>query len=313
MTLSNFAHQKRGCLVSYLLYSEYRKVMNMEWLNHMNDAIEYMENHLTGELDLDKAAQLAACSTFHFQRMFTYIAGIPLAEYLRRRRMTAAAFELTTSNVKIIDLAAKYGYESPTAFNRAFQSIHGLPPTTARAEGVRLTAFPRITFTLSVKGEAAMNYKIEKKDTFNIVGVKTALEMNIEDSFAKVPIFWQENAHRIPEICTLMNGKAPLGILGVSTSMNGKDCDYFIAAVSDAQAPEGMSEYMVPAATWAIFECVGPMPSAIQTLQKRIITEWLPSSGYEYADAPDIEVYGEGDQSSVDYRCEVWLPIVKKD
>ena len=94
--------------------------------------------------------------------------------------------------------------------------------------------------------------------------------------------------------------------------MNGKDFDYYIASATDNPVPQNMHEYLVPATTWAIFECIGPMPTAIQELQKRIITEWLPTSGYEYADAPDIEVYPEGDTSSPNYRCEVWLPVIKK-
>ena len=109
-----------------------------------------------------------------------------------------------------------------------------------------------------------------------------------------------------------MNPEGPQGLLGVSTCMDGKNCDYYIAAASSETAPPDMEDYLVPAATWAIFECIGPMPEAIQTLQKRIITEWLPASGYEYANAPDIEVYPEGNQAAPDYRCEVWLPIVKK-
>jgi len=288
--------------------------MQMEWLSRLNEAVDYMEDNLSGEIELTKAAQIAACSVFHFQRMFSYIAAIPLSEYLRRRRMTAAAFELTKSDIRGIDLAAKYGYESPTAFNRALQSVHGISPSAAKTEGVKLKAFPRITFTLSVKGEAAMNYRIEKKETFRIVGVKIKLKMDIGENFAAVPLFWQETVTKgmIPGICRLMSAKGPFGILGVSTCMNGEDCDYYIAAVSDEEAPGDMEEYQVPAATWAIFECVGAMPDAIQTLQKRIVTEWLPSSGYEYADAPDIEVYPEGDQQSADYKCEVWLPIIKK-
>jgi AraC family transcriptional regulator len=109
-----------------------------------------------------------------------------------------------------------------------------------------------------------------------------------------------------------MPAKEPCGILGVCTCMDGKDFDYYIACATDMPAPEGMEDYMVPACTWAIFECVGPMPDAIQNLQKRIVTEWLPNSGYEYANAPDIEVYFEGNQQAADYRCEAWLPIVKK-
>jgi AraC family transcriptional regulator len=158
-----------------------------------------------------------------------------------------------------------------------------------------------------------MNYRIEKKDAFKIVGVKEHFDMNIEESFLKVPLFWQRTVQTgiIPKLCQMIN-KEPFGLLGVSTCMNGKDFDYYIAVSTDKPAIEGTVEYEVPTCTWAVFECIGPMPNAIQELQKRIVAEWLPTSGYEYADAPDIEVYSEGDQQSKNYRSEVWLPIVKK-
>lgn len=222
-------------------------------------------------------------------------------------------FDLQSNNMKVIDVALKYGYESPTSFNRAFQSVHGVSPSVARTEGISLKAFPRISFTISIKGDVEMNYRIEKKDVFRIVGVKEHMDMTIEESFAKVPLFWQETIKSgvIPKICELID-KPPFGLLGVSTCMNGEDFDYYIAVATDKPAPEGTIEYKVPASTWAVFECVGPMPNAIQELQKRIVTEWLPTSGYEYADAPDIEVYFDGDQQSPTYKSEVWLPIIKK-
>lgn len=158
-----------------------------------------------------------------------------------------------------------------------------------------------------------MNYRIEKKEAFKIVGVKEHFEMSLDESFAKVPQFWAETVQSgiIPKICELIN-KPPYGLLGVSTCMNGKDFDYYIAASTDKATPKAMVEYEVPAGTWAVFECVGSMPTAIQELQTCIVSEWLPVSGYEYADAPDIEVYPEGDQTADDYKCEVWLPITKK-
>ncbi len=285
----------------------------MEWLDCLNEAVAYMEAHLEDGVDLERVAQIARCSPFHFQRMFSYIADLPLSEYLRRRKMTRAAFDLQNGSEKIIEIALKYGYESPTAFNRAFQSVHGIAPSAARMEGVKLKAYPPISFKITIKGEAEMNYRIEKKDAFKIVGVRQHFAMNIEDSFANVPLFWQTTAQSgaIPRLCALMN-REPYGVLGVSTCMNGKDFDYYIAVSTQSETPEGFADYVVPECTWAIFECIGPMPAAIQTLQKRIVAEWLPSSGYEYANAPDIEVYFEGNQQAEDYKCEVWLPVVKK-
>lgn len=286
----------------------------MEWIERLNQSISYIEDNLSDTINYDQAARIACCSTFHYQRMFSYITGVSLSEYIRRRRMTAAAFDLQAGKMKIIDLALKYGYDSPTSFNRAFQSIHGVSPTVARTEAIPLKAFPRISFSISIKGDAEMNYRIEKKDAFRIVGVKEHMGWDIENSFMRVPQFWQETVEKglIPKLCALMD-QPPMGVLGVSTCMNGKDFDYYIAVATNKPTPEGTVEYEIPACTWAVFECIGPMPQAIQELQKRIITEWLPTSGYEYADAPDIEVYTEGDQQSPHYRSEVWLPVLKKN
>lgn len=285
----------------------------MEWLDRFNRAMDYIEAHLDGEISYDQAAKLAGCSTFHFQRIFSYIADIPLSEYIRHRRMTLAAVDLQTTGEKIIDIGLKYGYESPTAFTRAFQRQHGLPPTAARAKGVTLKAFPRITFSVTIKGDVEMHYRIEEKGAFRIVGVKEHIAMSVEEGFRRVPEFWKESAAKgaIPKLCAVMNGQ-PMGLLGVSVEYPEQGFDYYIAVSSDRPCPEGMEEYLVPASTWAVFTSVGPLPEALQTMQKRVVAEWLPSSGYEYADAPDIEVYSDGDQSASDYRCEIWLPVVKK-
>lgn len=284
----------------------------MEWLQGLNHAMRYVEENLTGEITLEGAARRAACSAYHFQRMFPYLTGIPFSEYVRRRRMTAAAMDLTAGKEKIVDLAAKYGYESPTAFNRAFQSVHGLPPTAAREKGAALKAFPPITFTLSIKGEEAMEYRIVEKEAFRVVGFQTKEPMTMEDCFEKVPLFWKQTSGDIPRLLPLMDGTEPMGVLGVSAYDGDRFTGYFIAVATKREAPKEMDEYQVPACTWAVFPCVGPVDTAVQALQKRVISEWLPSSGYEYAQAPDIEVYFPGDQSAPNYRSEVWLPVVKK-
>ncbi|MCG8502480.1 MAG: GyrI-like domain-containing protein, partial [Firmicutes bacterium] len=187
----------------------------------------------------------------------------------------------------------------------------GVSPSIARTEGISLKAFPRISFTVSIKGDVEMNYKIEKKGAFKIVGVKE--HMDIEESFDKIPLFWQKNlqAGTISRLSEL-RVQPPFGVLGISTCEDSKGFDYYIGVATDKPAPEGTVEYEVPACTWAIFECVGPVPLAIQELEKRIITEWLPTSGYDYANAPDIEVLTKGDPQSSTYRSEVWFPIKEK-
>lgn len=290
----------------------------MDWIQRLNSALAYIENNLDNEIDPQQIAALACCSSFHFQRMFSYIANVPLAEYIRRRRMTKAAFDLQNSSDKIIDIALRYGYDSPTAFNRAFKGIHGVAPSLARNEGVALKSYQPIRFNLTIQGETEMNYQIVTKESFRIVGpkLKTTWSLENQESYQEVPAFWAQQTQQgiVPKLCSIMNGE-PMGVLGISVGdwPNGGTMDYYIGVSTDAPTPDGMSEYTVPACTWAVFECVGRMPTAIQTMQKRIMGEWLPNSGYEYADAPDIEVYTDGDQSSNDYLSWIWVPVKKQN
>lgn len=283
----------------------------MEWLMKMNLAIDYIEEHLNDEISYEMAADLACCSNYHFQKMFSCIVGIPLGEYIRRRRLTCAALDLQNGK-KVIDIACKYGYDSPTAFNRAFRSIHGIAPSFARKEGTALKAYPRIRFQISIKGANEMEYRIESKPAFRIVGVKRSLDKDIETNFRDVPKFWEEisSGPVIGHIIALMNGE-PAGLLGVCGT---SDCDgswnYYIAVASTLPCPDAMTEFQVPACTWAIFPGKGEMPKAIQDIERRAVMEWLPTSGYEYADAPDIEVYFDLEPDHGGF--EVWMPIVKK-
>lgn len=280
----------------------------MEWIDRLNSAISYMEDNLTGEIEYEQLGRIACCSSYHFQRMFAYMAGIPLSEYIRRRRMSLAAVDLQNGG-KIIDIAAKYGYQSPTAFNRAFQAIHGLAPSAVRSEGTSVKSFPPISFKITIKGAEEMNYRIETKDAFRIVGVSVPLEKDIEKNFAVIPLKWSEIAGdgTLQQLISMMD-TPPMGVLGVSTCSELEPWRYYIA-VSTSKKAEDLEEYIVPSATWAIFPGSGTNQS-IQELERRIVTEWLPSSGYEYGSAPDLEVYLNPDPQNAQY--EVWIPVVKK-
>ncbi|CEO26328.1 AraC family transcriptional regulator [Paraclostridium sordellii] len=282
----------------------------MEWLDKLNEALQYIEGNLDGEIKYEKAANIACCTTYHFQRMFSYIAGTPLSEYIRNRRLTKAALDLQNGE-KVIDVAIRYGYESPTAFNRAFQKIHNVSPSVAQKEGTFLKAYPPISFKITIKGVEEMEYRIVKKEEMRIVGAKALLEKNVEENFNTVPMLWQEVAQsgKIMEIVSLM-GPDSKGVLGVSACMDYLDkWEYYIAVETDKEAPKGLEEYTIPACTWAVFPGEGQMPTAIQDIEKRAITEWLPTSGYEYADAPDIELYLN--QDPMNSKFEVWIPIRK--
>lgn len=202
----------------------------MEWAKRLNKTIDYIEEHITEDIDYGKLAQIACCSTYHFQRMFTYVAGVSLAEYIRRRRMSLAAVDLQGSNEKIIDIGLKYGYSSPTAFSRAFQSVHGIAPSALRSEGVYVKSFPPITFKLTVKGVEELNYRIETKEAFRIVGKSFPLNKEIEQNFLEVPQMWQKAVldGTIEKIISLMNSQ-PQGVLGVSACGDNEEWRYYIA------------------------------------------------------------------------------------
>lgn len=281
----------------------------MEWVERLNQSMQYIEEHLTEEISYEELGRIACCSAYHFQRMFTYMAGMTLSEYIRKRKMSLAAVDLQEKDVKIIDVAAKYGYSSPTAFNRAFQGIHGIAPSAVREEGASLKSFPPLSFHISVKGAAQLEYRIETKKAFRIVGVSAPLFQEIEKNFTIVPGMWGKAAGdgTIQKLAGMMDAE-PMGLLGVSACNDEEDWKYFIA-VSSTKQDEAFEEYMVPASTWAIFSGTGTNQS-VQELEQRIVTEWLPTSGYEYANAPDIEVYLNPDPQNAKY--EVWIPVTKK-
>ncbi len=281
----------------------------MEWIERLNEAIGYIEEHLTEEIDYGQLGKIACCSSYHFQRMFAYMAGIPLSEYIRRRKMSLAAVDLQSKSMKIIDVAGKYGYSSPTAFNRAFQSVHGIAPSAVKNEGVSVKSFPPVQFKITVKGVEEMNYRIETKDAFRIIGTSVPLHKDIEMNFTVIPSKWQEVSVNgtLQKLISMMD-TPPMGVLGVSTCNDTEPWRYYIA-VASSREKEDLEEYIVPAATWAIFSGEGTNLS-IQELERRIVTEWLPTSGYEYGSAPDVEVYISPDPQNAKY--EVWIPVVKK-
>lgn len=285
----------------------------MGLLKQLNEALEYIENNLAGNISFDQAAKIACCSTYYFQRMFSYIAGVPVSEYIRRRRMTAAAFDLQDDNAKISEIAAKYGYNSPTSFNRAFQSVHGVAPSAVWGREAFLTTYPRLHLHISVTGDAQMKYRIEAKGPIRIVGIRIPLTADLEKNFTEIPAFWQKtrNNGTFTRIAELMN-QSPQGILGATIYNRPDDISYTIGVASDKPVPDGMVECQIPGLTWAVFQCIGPVPSAFQELYRRFYTEWLPVSDYHYTNGPDMEVYTKSNTTSPTYKCELWMAVTKK-
>lgn len=282
----------------------------MDWLNSMNLAMEYIENNLSDRISFDRAAQIACCSTYHFQRMFSFITGVPLSEYIRRRRLSLAAFELQSGATKVIDVSLKYGYESPEAFARAFKKLHGVIPISARDKGVSLKAYPRMSFHISIKGDTEMNYRIEKREAFEMFGVYGEISTQQEKAFVEVPQFCQkcDDDHTVDEMNELLGRFHDNHLHSALYDFTEDTFKYMICYFlpKGIKLPDRYTMLSVPASTWAIFS----VPDCdIQGTWKRIWTEWFPSSEYQTAKGPQFEMYyGMANHG----MGEIWVPIVKK-
>lgn len=280
----------------------------------MNAALDLMEKKLEGRLEIEAIAQAAYVSPFHFQRMFYMLTGMTVAEYMRKRKLSIAAQELALTTAKVIDVALKYGYDSPESFAKAFRKIHGIAPSEARNPGVRLKAFPRISFHLSVRGDQDMEYRIVEQEAFTVVGKSIQVSCQDGEHHRLIPQFWAEcdRDGTVARLVTIGSGEHLYGIT-LDMQPDQETLTYMIATKgSPSSQAEGFSLRTVPAATWAIFASVGPVAAALPNVFQRIFQEWFPATGYEHAEAPVLEVYPPGDVTAEDYRCEVWIPVVKK-
>ncbi|TGE39195.1 AraC family transcriptional regulator [Desulfosporosinus fructosivorans] len=283
----------------------------MEWLSAMNRAIDHLEANMTQKLDIEEVAKLAFSSPFHFQRMYHMLTGVTVAEYVRRRRLTLAAQEIM-SEVKVIDVALKYGYETPEAFSKAFRKMHGMSPSTAREPGTNLKAFPKLSFHISIKGDKDMDYKLIEKDSFKVIGKTKRITTHDGENLKLIPLFWDECMAdgSYQRICSMAGA---MGVFGICMDFepNYEAFTYMIGVEDNGETPGDFSPAEIPAARWAVFESIGPMPGAIQKVWERIYAEWIPATGYQQEEGPQLEVYPVGDVPAPDYKCEVWIPIKK--
>lgn len=289
----------------------------MDWITGIQNAINYIEEHLTEEIDFDKAAAEAACSSFYFQRIFGILCDIPLSEYIRNRRLSLAGNELNASDAKVVDIALRYGYESPESFSRAFSKFHGITPSEAKKNGSKLKSFSRLSVKITLSGGSVMDYKIIEKDSFEIIEKVETQPIENEINAKSIPDFWTRSHNDGTVKSLLENTIDKTFIFGVcygNNSDNAKSFEYSIGAVCDGKTivPKGFRKNTIPARTWAIFECKGAMPNAMQDMWHKITSEFFPTSGYQPTYEMDIEAYAEGDMNDENYRSEIWIPVVKK-
>jgi len=289
----------------------------MDMLKGMNTAMKYIEENLTNEIDFKEVARIAHCSEYHFKRMFSFLSGITLSEYIRRRRLSLAALELHDSKVKVIDVAIKYGYNSPDSFTRAFFNLHGITPSEARENGQKLKAYPLMTFQLSIRGGNEMNYRVEQKEAFNIVGIMKRVPIVFEGENPEIAEMWKSlDADKIAYLQKLSNVE-PMGMIQASTNFSERrmeekgQLDQYIGVATTQEDPQSFSKLEVPALTWAIFETTGPFPHSLQETWGRIYSEWFPSSSYQVTEGPEILSIKSKDLASPSVKCEIWIPVLK--
>jgi len=286
----------------------------MNMLRQFNEAIAYIESNLLHDIDYSQMARIAGCSEYHFRRMFSFLAGMSLAEYIRCRKLSRAGELLQTSNSKIIDLAFQLGYESPEAFSKAFQAMHGVLPSQAKKPNTMLKMFAPLSFQLTIKGGNTMNYRIVEKDAFNIVGFKKRITLQFEGVNSQMNDL---TVNLTPEVITelkAMSDIEPAGIVNVSANftdrtVEGTELDQYIGVVTTKDSADQYDVLPVAASTWAVFEVVGPFPKALQDTWANIYAQWFPSSGYELTEGPEMLWNESPDTSKTDYRSEIWIPV----
>ncbi|MCL2249200.1 MAG: AraC family transcriptional regulator [Oscillospiraceae bacterium] len=307
----------------------------MDWLTRMKASLVYIENNLTGEIDHEELAKIACCSSYNFRRTFSFITDISLSEYIRRRRLTLAALELQSGDAKVIDLAVKYGYDSPVSFSRAFQALHGVTPTDARLDGAALKAYPRISFQISIKGDTEMDYRIETKEGFQVYGVEEIFNEDVglpsimgtdtsDAGHRKPSDLWEDSLENgMHQKLEDSAGELP-AFVGSELSKVHAVCDYretgegtfpYMLCAFNTQSSDtgGFTIVDIPAHTWAIFPSGNvkwdDFGDTIGNMYKRFFTEWIPTSEYEQVGSLDMELYGGDDEHGY---VELWFAVQKK-
>ncbi|MFJ3894882.1 MULTISPECIES: GyrI-like domain-containing protein [unclassified Streptomyces] len=283
-------------------------------LERLNEALNHLEAGLDREVDVTEAARIAAVSEYHFRRLFSALAGMPLPVYVRRRRMTLAAAEVLAGERTLLDIAVRYGYGSGEAFARAFRSVHGIGPGEARRTGALLTAQPRMSFRVVVEGSTTMRYRILEKEAFRVVGRKARVPLVHEGlnqaAAAHLESLDERTIVRMKELAD----REPEGILSAAVYLTGgreegDEADYWIGvATGPRTVAADLDALDVPAGTWAVFDSDGPYPTALQELWRDVFTQWFPSNPYTSRPGPEL-LRTRPVELGAETRSQLWIPV----
>ncbi|MEU8503150.1 AraC family transcriptional regulator [Streptomyces brevispora] len=282
-------------------------------LERLNQAMDHIEDHLGEPIHVAEAARIAMTSEYHFRRMFSALAGIPLSEYVRRRRLTLAGAEVLAGERTLLDVAVRYGYGSGEAFARAFRAMHGVGPGEARRTGAALHSQPRMSFRLIVEGKSGMRYRVVEKDGFRLVGRGTRVPLVHEGMNPAIVEFVRSIGRETLGSWEAYANGEPEGVLAAVSDHSADDAEgteigYFHGVVSDAEVPGASDSLDAEPGTWAVFESSGEFPSAVQYLWRDVYTQWFPSNPYRSRPGPSLSrtrVSEDGTHA----EAEVWIPV----
>ncbi|MEU7039991.1 AraC family transcriptional regulator [Streptomyces varsoviensis] len=284
-------------------------------LERLNQAMAHIERHLDGTLDVAELARTAATSEYHLRRMFSALAGMPLSEYVRRRRLTLAGADVLAGRETLLEIAVRYGYGSGEAFARAFRAMHGIGPSEARRTGAALASQSRMAFRLTIEGSGTMRYRVVDKADFTVVGFKTRVPLIHAGPNQQIIDFVRALDPRTLDRLEKLSDQEPHGIVAVCDGVDpsraeGTALDYHHGVLTAAPAPPGTTALAVPAGAWAVFTTSGPAPRAIQELWRDVFTEWFPSNPYRTRPGPEILRTGPSPgKPDSDLHAELWLPV----
>lgn len=292
----------------------------MDWITGIQRAVDYVEAHITEPMDYEAVAKQAYSSSFHFQRVFSILCSYTLGDYVRCRRLSLAGAELAASDIRVIDAALKYGYDTPESFSRAFTRFHGVPPSQAKLQSATLKSFSPLSVKLILQGGTTMNYRIEKKDAFQLICKKKRIPSKEEMTFEEIAPFWQTctTDGTIEALCSYMPEDDHFRgcIVGACFGQDAKDAEfpYAIGAHYNGKpiSQNGYAVEEIPAHTYLIFPCSGKMPEALQNLYHQISSEFFPNSEYQPCGGTDFEAYPSADVTDPNYTCEIWVAVEKK-